>query len=374
MKNKYFGYEFRPAVALFAHKICAALKLAEVTIEWTDGTQTAAINSRGRIRLANVRDDAILTRKDLAKYVGFVVHELLHRKYTNFNVRGATQYIDQLHNAIEDAWIESKAINANLTGNIAELLGTLIDDMATLALEHVVNERTGEKIDWSDPAQYPFVLAVYARPHATVKVPMAQGLKPIFDEAVKRTAQCNSSIDTMGVAIWVYEQLMTFDQEQPEPPQPPVNPEPPPRGRPTDEPPTEEGDIGKPCDDGDPVEGEEGEEGEEQGQGGKGEGEGEDGQGEGDDQGQGDKGKGDAEGEGDGDGGSGKGEGEPEGDDQGQGKGGVARPPIHVHATPVEPVNTAPRGTESTGTYSATFRLAPDAHHVGEEQRFKLKG
>ena len=356
MKNKYFGYEFRPAVALFAHKVCAALKLPEVTIEWTDGIQTAAISSKGKIRLANVRDDAVLTRKDLAKYVGFVVHELLHRKYTNFNVRGATQYIDALHNAIEDAWIESKAIKAGLTGNIAELLGTLIDDMATQALDHVQSD--GNKIDWSDPAQYPFVLAVYARPHATIKVPVAKGLKPIFEEAVRRTAQCSSSTDTLAVAVWVYERLNMLDQEPP--PQPPVNPEPPPRGRPTDKPKGK--DVGQPCDDGEPAEGDDGDD-----QGGTGDGDGEDGQGDGDDQGQGDTGKGDGEG-------SGEGQGEAEGDEDGQGGGGVARPPVRVNAANVEPQNRAPKGTESTGTYSAQFRLARDAYHVGDTPKFNLKG
>ena len=336
MKNTYFGWEFRPAVELFGHKVCAALTLPSVTIEWCEGTQTAAISSKGKIRLANVRDDAIMTRKDLAKYVGFVIHELLHRKYTNFNVRGTNQYIDALHNAIEDAWIESAAIKANLTGNIAELLGTLIDDMATQALDHVQSD--GNKIDWSDPAQYPFVLAVYARPHATVRVPVAKGLKPIFEEAVRRTALCSSSFDTLAVAVWVYERLNMLDQEQP--PQPPVNPEPPPRGKPSDKPKGK--DVGQPCDDGEPAEGEEG-----------------------DDQGQG--GKGDAEGEG-------EGEGEAEGDDQGQGGGGVARPPVRVTAAPVEPQNRAPKGTESTGTYSAQFRLARDAYHVGDSPKFNLKG
>jgi hypothetical protein len=357
MKNTYFGWEFRPAVALFAHKACAALGLPDVTIEWTDGIQTAAISSKGKIRLANVRDDAVLTRKDLAKYVGFVIHELLHRKYTNFNVRGPNQYVDALHNAIEDAWIESKAIKANLTGNIAELLGTLIDDMSTQALDHVQSD--GNKIDWSDPAQYPFVLAVYARPHATIKVPVAKGLKPIFEEAVRRTAQCDDSYDTLAVAVWVYERLNMLDQEPP--PQPPVNPEPP-RGKPTDKPKGK--DVGQPCDDGEPVEGEEGDD-----QGGTGDGDGEDGQGDGDDQGQGDKGKGDAEGEG-----SGDGQGEAEGDDQGEGGGGVARPPVRVNAANVEPQNRAPKGTESTGTYSAQFRLARDAYHVGDSPKFNLKG
>lgn len=346
MKNTYFGWEFRPAVELFGHKVCAALTLPSVTIEWCEGTQTAAISSKGKIRLANVRDDAIMTRKDLAKYVGFVIHELLHRKYTNFNVRANSQYVDALHNAIEDAWIESTAIKAGLTGNIAELLGTLIDDMATQALDHVQSD--GNKIDWSDPAQYPFVLAVYARPHATVRVPVAKGLKPIFDEAVRRTALCSSSFDTLAVAVWVYERLNMLDQEQP--PQPPVNPvnpvkpEPPVRGQPSDE------------------------QGEDEG--GTGDGDGEDGQGDGEDQGQGDQGKGDAEGEG----GSGDGQGEAEGDDQGQGGGGVARPPVRVTAAPVEPQNRAPKGTESTGTYSAQFRLARDAYHVGDTPKFNLKG
>lgn len=361
MKNKYFGYEFRPAVELFAHKVCAALTLPPVAIEWTDGTQTAAINSRGKMRLANVRDDATLTRKHLAKYVGFVIHELLHRKYTNFNVRGSNQYVDELHNAIEDAWIESTAIKAGLTGNIAELLGTLIDEMSTEALAYV--DRSGNKIDWSDPAQYPFVLAVHARPHATVKVPMAKGLKPIFDEAVRRTAFCGSSFDTLAVAVWVYEQLMLIDQDPP-PPVNPVNPEPPPRGRPTDKPEEEGADVGKPCDDGDPSE-EDGED--EGGQGGQGEGEGEDGQGEQGDE-QGDDGQGDGEGEGDG------GQGEAEGDEEGDGKGGKARPPVRVRAAPVEPTNAAPRGSESTGTYSSTYRLAADAWHVGDVQHLNLRG
>lgn len=311
MKNTYHGWEFRPAITLFAHKICAALTLPEVTIEWCEGTQTAAISSKGKIRLANVRDDAILTRKDLSKYAGFVVHELLHRKYTNFNVRGSSQYIDALHNAVEDAWIESKAINANLTGNIAELLGTLIDDMTTQALTHVQGD--GSKIDWSDPAQYPFVLAVYARPHAAIKVPVAKGLKPIFDEAVRRTAQCNSSFDTLAVAVWVYERLNMLDQEQPpEPPVNPVKPETPVHGQPSNEQGEDEGDTG-----------------------------------------------------------SGDGQDEAEGDDQGGG--GVARPPVRVNAANVEPQNRAPQGTESTGTYSAQFRLARDAYHVGDSPKFNLK-
>ena len=85
MKTKYFGYEFRPAVTLFAHKICEALGLDPVEIEWSEYTQTAAINTT-TMRLANVRDDAVLTLGDLQRYTGFVVHELLHLHVINIRV------------------------------------------------------------------------------------------------------------------------------------------------------------------------------------------------------------------------------------------------------------------------------------------------
>ena len=211
MKTKYFGYEFRPAVTLFAHKACESLGLDPVEIEWSEYTQTACINQHTMI-LANVRDDALLTLGDLQRYTGFVIHELLHRKYTMFGVNHRDQYVRTLHNAIEDAWIEHKAIQANLTGNIGELLGSLIDNMTTEGLAQVS--------DWSNPAQYPYVLAVYARPHAKIKVPMAEGLAPIFEEATRRTHLCKSSKDTLAVAVWVYAQLSNLPTEQPEPVQP----------------------------------------------------------------------------------------------------------------------------------------------------------
>jgi hypothetical protein len=47
---------------------------------------------------------------------------------------------------------------------------------------------------------------------------------------------------------------------------------------------------------------------------------------------------------------------------------------VRVTAAPVEPQNRAPKGTESTGTYSAQFRLARDAYHVGDSPKFNLKG
>jgi hypothetical protein len=312
MKTKYFGYEFRPAVTLFAHKTCESLGLDPVEIEWSEYTQTACINQHTMI-LANVRDDAVLTLSDLQRYTGFVVHELLHRKYTLFGVNHRDQYVRTLHNAIEDAWIEHKAIKANLTGNIAVLLGALIDGMTTEGLAQVS--------DWSNPAQYPYVLAVYARPHATIKVPLAEGLAPIFDEATRRTHLCKSSKDTLAVAVWVYAQLSNLPTEQPEP----VNPNPRPDG-------------------------------DEQGEGDEsteGEGEGEEGEGEGDAPTKG-------------------GNGSPS-PDKGQGQGKVATAPEKgSEATEVEPTNKAPDGTGSQGSFSQGSAMQKNAYHVTTRKRFTL--
>jgi len=253
---------------------------------------------------------------------GFVVHELLHRKYTLFGVNHRDQYVRTLHNAIEDAWIEHKAIQANLTGNIAVLLGALIDGMTTEGLAQVS--------DWSNPAQYPYVLAVYARPHATIKVPMAEGLAPIFEEATRRTHLCKSSRDTLAVAVWVYAQLSNLPTEQPQP----VNPTP----------------------DGDEQgEGDESTQGNEQGND----------QGQGDDQGEG-------EGEGDGDAPTTGGNGSPR-PDQGQGQGKVATAPQKgSEAMEVEPTNKAPDDTGSHGSFSQASAMKRNAYHVTTRKRFKL--
>jgi Mg-chelatase subunit ChlD len=194
----YKGYQFRPAVEELILKVAAHFKQS-VIIYWSDSISTAGIDRNKRIMLANVKDDAVMTHRDLIKWVGFGVHELLHALYTDFDVRGHDRYLDALHNAVEDAWIEHKGINKGLTGNIAPLLADLLDNMVQSAIKEVT--------DWSDPRQYPFVLAVYLRDHAVTKVPLADGLEPIFIEAKRRLNNAQSSFDTLAIAQWVYEQL-----------------------------------------------------------------------------------------------------------------------------------------------------------------------
>lgn len=194
----YKGYQFRNAVEELIGKVGKHYG-RNFDIIWSEGTRTAGISRNGQLYLANVRDDATMTHRDLIRWVGFGVHELLHSLYTDFDARGNTEFIDAIHNAVEDAWIEHKGINQAVTGNVGNLLTELIDIMTQEALAEVT--------DWANPGQYPYALAVYLRDHAKVKVPLAEGLEPIFAEARKRLNGCNNSYDTLAIANWVVQKL-----------------------------------------------------------------------------------------------------------------------------------------------------------------------
>ena len=113
----YKGYQFRGAVEELIHKIAKHYD-TRVSVTWTSGISTAGINKRGEIMICNVRDDAVMNHRDLLRWVGYGVHELLHRLYTDFDARGDNRYEDAIHNAIEDAWIEHTGIRNNLTVRI----------------------------------------------------------------------------------------------------------------------------------------------------------------------------------------------------------------------------------------------------------------
>jgi Mg-chelatase subunit ChlD len=201
------GYQFRLGLEAYAHKVGSALGLSQVRVQWRADCQTAGINAGGNLFLANVLDEAVISRALVAKYAAYVVHELLHQKYTDFDIIGENEYIRTLHNAVEDGWIENKGIKSGLLGNIGPLLGGMIDTMTTEAL--------GTVADWNDPRQYPYVLAVHCRTHATVKCPTNPKLAPIFDEAARRCLMANNSGDTLRIAVWVYEQIKQANNEQP---------------------------------------------------------------------------------------------------------------------------------------------------------------
>jgi Mg-chelatase subunit ChlD len=201
------GLEFRLGLEAYAHKVGSALGLPRVRVLWRHDVQTAGINNNGDLYLAGVPDEAKVSRALVAKYAAYVVHELLHHKYTDFDVMSPDQYIRTLHNAVEDGWIENTGIDSGLLGNIGPLLGEMIDTMTREALTTVP--------DWNDARQYPYVLAVHCRRHATIKCPTNPALTPIFDEAARRCLSARDSRDTLAIAMWVYEQIKQASKNKP---------------------------------------------------------------------------------------------------------------------------------------------------------------
>jgi Mg-chelatase subunit ChlD len=208
--KKYSGIEFRGAVEEILGKINNALGLKPIQVKWAADISTAAINMNGTVLMADIPDSARVDHATLVKYCGMGAHELCHHAYTEwYAVHEANQggsLLRHLHNAVEDAFIERKAIRAGLTGNIEHLFKSLINGMVTEALS--------EATDWSNPAQYPFALAIYLRDHATTKVPLAQGLEPIFAEAKKMFSTCDSSIDALQIARWIAAQMKGLPRQE----------------------------------------------------------------------------------------------------------------------------------------------------------------
>jgi Mg-chelatase subunit ChlD len=196
------GHELRTGVEQSFNKICAHLGLTHCKIVWCGNATTASISSSRTIYLPNLKDDTTHNRATFNRYVGYIFHELLHHKYTDFTVDSRVgsnpQYLSQLHNAIEDAWIERTAIRSGLIPNALPVLKILVDG--------IVDQSLSELADWSDPSVYPFALAIHARGFAN-PVPLADGLLPIFDEASSRIDLARSTADTLEIAQWVYDQL-----------------------------------------------------------------------------------------------------------------------------------------------------------------------
>lgn len=315
------GYELIQAVEQAAHKLCSALGLSPVSIVWSASVPTAAINERGTVYLCDVQPDEVVSRSLLNRYVGFVLHELLHHKFTDFAAQGRGEYLKRLHNAIEDIWIERKAVSQGLTGNVEGLLADLIDDM--------VGEALGGVTDWADPKQYPFALAVVGRRYARRTVPLAEGLEPIFSEASLRIDACCDSFDTLRVAEWVLTQLQLPNGQSPS------QSENKPDGQPENKP------------DGQPK----GEQPKDQGQG-KGE----------QPKGEQAKGNGDGEAKGEGQQGTANGAGDAQGKKQGEGKGKGTGKPVGPRK-PVQSANQAavevePSSPKGEGQTSGTFDRA----------------
>lgn len=206
--KRYRGFEFRAGVESFAKKAAASLKLLDVCVHWKGGITTAGVNEYGDLYLADVRDDSILTHNDLLKYCGFVLHELCHLAYTKFTTLADKQYVRQLHNGIEDAFIEHRAIERALVPNVQDVFKALVNGMVAEAIKSVS--------DWDDYRQYPFSLAIYLRKHADQKVPVPTYLQPVFAEAAVRLESAQSTDDTLKIALWVFDQIKKVEDQKQE--------------------------------------------------------------------------------------------------------------------------------------------------------------
>ena len=217
--RKYKGYEFREAITAFAHKAAKAVGVFLGDVQWVAGATTASINERHEMRLPDVRDDAVLTQVQLVKYTGYILHELMHGKFTRFDqwtdlteraeAGGLDpKYTFKMWNGIEDAYIENRAIREGITGNV--------DAAMTAMADHVMQRAFDANIDWADPAQYPFVFAFALRKHGTLRPRIANGLQPIIDGAADRLAASQGTADNANAALWVVEQLTQLKPDQPD--------------------------------------------------------------------------------------------------------------------------------------------------------------
>lgn len=205
------GHELRNGIEGFAHTLCSSLGLPSITIQWSEGISTAGITHKGSMVLAAVADDARINHAALVRYVGFVVHELLHRKSTDFPVLNrvtgdAYQYRRALLNAVEDARIEREAIASGLLGNIEGVMHDLLGQMVSEALAQVQ--------DWGNPAQYPFALAVTLRDYPGLSVPMPAQVQRIATVALARMPAVTTTDEARELAEWIYTQLQQMDEDE----------------------------------------------------------------------------------------------------------------------------------------------------------------
>lgn len=205
----YRGYEFKSGLNTFVQKLLAVSGKGSFSVIFRG--QGAATNCYSTIYLPEIRDDAILHRAKLERYTGYILHEWSHIKYTWSvqidNRHPNPVYLKQLWNALEDGWIEQRTINDGVVPNAAQLFTALVSG--------IYREALAANIDWNDPRQWPFALAVWSRKYVIIRPPVPAGVAAIFDKAVARPA--NSTNDNLDIARWVYTELRKWLKDNPQP-------------------------------------------------------------------------------------------------------------------------------------------------------------
>lgn len=209
MKKSMYGWEFRRGIEDATHKVCTTLGLRRVWIRWSNSIDTASIDRKGNVTLCDIADDVVVSKQLFMKYMGFVIHELLHCKYTEFDLEYSNHFVRMLTNGLEDARIENAAVASGLVGNIGEVLAVLANGMVDEALDAVSN--------WDNPAQFPFVIAMFCRNHVEDRLPIHPKVLPIFETARLRLNDCRGTPAVRDLAQWVFDQLNALAEPEEKP-------------------------------------------------------------------------------------------------------------------------------------------------------------
>jgi hypothetical protein len=204
----YKGYQVKQGLTTFVQKLSALYGKGSFRVEFR-GTG-AATDISTVVYLPHIADDENVTKVTFNRYLGYILHEVAGHVVNTENQFIRNIYKHQLWNALEDGWIEGRIIASGDIPNSESLLTRLVNDIYAEAFEADIN--------WADPRQWPFALAVWARKYVHLRPPVPAPVAAIFDEAVSKPAK--SSEGNLNVALWVYDQLDKYLSENEKPDEP----------------------------------------------------------------------------------------------------------------------------------------------------------
>ena len=203
----YRGFQAKQGLTTLVNKLTNKSKGKDFEVVFRgDG---AATDITSKIILPRIADDAWVTVEEFNRLCAYIVHEFSHVLYTD-ETRVAKVYLHQLWNALEDGWIEGNTIASGDIPNAELLLTKLVNDHYKAAFD--------AGIDWADPRQWPFALAVWSRRYLHLRPPVPAPIAAIFDEAVARPVSV--SLDNLETAEWVYAQIDKYLKKHSEPDEP----------------------------------------------------------------------------------------------------------------------------------------------------------
>jgi hypothetical protein len=206
----YRGYQVKQGITTLVNKLGQITKGKDFEVVFR-GTG-AATDITSTVILPRINDDAFVTNAEFNRYCGYVIHEVLGHVLQTAVIRVSNVYLHQLWNALEDGWIEGNTIASGDAPNAERLLTNLV--------EYHYQEAIDADIDWADPRQWPFALALWSRRYLHIRPPVPAPIADIFDEAISISA--SSSADNLEIARQVYNKLEWYlrDNDKPDEPRP----------------------------------------------------------------------------------------------------------------------------------------------------------